>query len=62
MAVLRQELETELALLKNQAATLNDRELRRRAGPDEVKRMEYMEALHQQNIRALTAEMRRAGG
>ncbi len=62
MAVLKQELDKELALLQSQATTLNDRELRSKVGPDEVKRMEYMQALHEQNVKALTAEMRRAGG
>lgn len=62
MAVLKQELAKELASIQNQTTVLSDPELRHKVGTDEVKRMEYMKALHHQNIKALTGEMRRAGG
>lgn len=62
LTALKQELDKELVLLQNQAITLSDRDLWRKVGPDEIKRMEYMKSLHQQNIKALTAEIRRAGG
>jgi len=61
MAVLKLELNKELARLQELTTVLKSPELRQKTAPDEIKRLEYMKELHRQNLKALTAEIQRAG-
>ncbi|MDP2369510.1 hypothetical protein [Rhodoferax sp.] len=59
LTILQRELGNEVVLLRSVTHSLATPELRSKLAADEVQRLAYLSGLHEQNIKALTAEIKR---
>ena len=59
LAILQQELSKEVSLLHRASHSLATPELKSKLAAEEVQRLAYLSGLHEQNIKALTAEIKR---
>lgn len=60
LAILKQEMQAENSALEQKVRILSNAELRSKLDPDQLKRLQETTLEHERNIRALTAEIRRA--